>query len=142
MRYKKVAEELGLPLRDRSMTYNSRRAQELAKWAEEKGEGDVFHEAVFRAFFVEGRNIGLVDELTRLAEAIGLPAEEAKAILGQRSYRKSVDEDWSQALEMGISAVPTFVLNRQRVVGAQPYEVLEQFVEACGVKRRKNSSPE
>jgi predicted DsbA family dithiol-disulfide isomerase len=119
------------------MSYNSRLAQELAKWAEEKGKGDAFHGAVFRAYFVERKNIALIDELTRLAEAIGLPAEEAKVVLGQRKFSKAVDQDWSEALNLGISAVPTFLINRRMAVGAQPYEVLEQFVESCGVKRRK-----
>jgi predicted DsbA family dithiol-disulfide isomerase len=43
LRLKQVADELGLPLGDRKMTFNSRLAQELAKWAESKGKGDEFH---------------------------------------------------------------------------------------------------
>ena len=42
-RLKRVAKELGLPLADRTKTYNSRLAQELAKWAEAEGKGDEFH---------------------------------------------------------------------------------------------------
>ena len=141
LRLKKVAEELGLPLGNRKMTFNSRLAQELAKWAETQGKGDEFHEAVFRAYFVEGRNIGKVDELADLAKSVGLSEQEAKKVLQLRTFRKAVDSDWSQARAMGISAVPTFVLNNGTVVGAQPYEVLEQFLKNNGVKKRlqKNS---
>jgi len=53
-RLKKVADELGLPLGERKKTFNSRLAQELAKWVESKGKGDTFHDAVFRAYFVDG----------------------------------------------------------------------------------------
>ncbi len=57
-RLKRVAREEGLPLGDRRRTYNSRLAQELGKWAEEKGRGEDFHAAVFRAYFADGKNIG------------------------------------------------------------------------------------
>ena len=136
LRLKKVAEELGLPLGERKKTYNSRLAQELAKWAESKGKGDEFHEAAFRAYFVDGRNLGKMDEMVSLANSVGLPAEEAKMALQLRSFRKAVDSDWSKAYEMGITAVPTFVIDRQKLVGAQPYEALEQFLNVNNVKKR------
>jgi predicted DsbA family dithiol-disulfide isomerase len=53
-RLKKVARELDLPWGERKKTYNSRLAQELGKWAETKGKGDEYHDAVFRAYFVDG----------------------------------------------------------------------------------------
>jgi predicted DsbA family dithiol-disulfide isomerase len=136
LRLKKVAEELGLPLGERKKTYNSRLAQELAKWAESKGKGDEFHQAVFRAYFVAGKNIGKMDELVSLGKSVGLPAAEAKMVLQLRSFRNAVDSDWSKAYEMGITAVPTFVIDTRTVVGAQPYEVLEQFLKANNVKKR------
>jgi predicted DsbA family dithiol-disulfide isomerase len=136
LRLKQVAHELGLPLGERKRTYNSRLAQELAKWAESKGKGDAFHEAVFRAYFVDGKNIGKVDELVLLAKSLGLPDKEAKQVLESRTFRGAVDSDWSRAHAMGITAVPTFVIDQQAVVGAQPYEVLEQFLKTNHVKKR------
>ncbi len=136
LRLKKVAEELGLPLGERKKTYNSRLAQELAKWAESKGRGDEFHDAVFRAYFVDGKNIGKREELVALAESAGLPAEEAKKTMQSRSFRDAVDSDWDRSYQMGITAVPTFLIGRETAVGAQPYEVLEQFLKANGVKKR------
>ncbi len=135
-RLKKAADELGLPLGERKKTYNSRLAQELAKWAESKGKGESFHDAVFRAYFVDGKNIGKVDELAALAKSIGLPEKEARSVLESRSFKAAVDSDWSHCGELGITAVPTFVANGQALVGAQPYEALEQFVNACGLKKR------
>jgi len=136
LRLKKVADELGLPLGERKKTYNSRLAQELAKWAESKGKGDEFHDAVFRAYFVDGKNIGKEKELIVLAGSVGLPAEEAKKVLQSRTFRDAVDSDWARSHQMGITAVPTFLIDKQTVVGAQPYEVLEQFLKANGVKKR------
>ncbi len=133
---KRVAEELGLPLGERTRTYNSRLAQELAKWAEAKGKGDEFHDAVFRAYFVDGRNIAQIDVLAGLAQEAGLSADEARIIVRERSFREAVDADWMRSHQMGITAVPTFVMGREAVVGAQPYEVLEQFLIQNKVKRR------
>ncbi|RJP69693.1 MAG: DsbA family oxidoreductase [Candidatus Abyssobacteria bacterium SURF_17] len=134
---KQVADELGLPLADRERTFNSRLAQELAKWAESRGKGGVFHEAVFRAFFAEGRNISNVDELVAIAKSTGLPENEARSVLESRKFRPAVDSDWLRSRELGITAVPTFVVGRRAIVGAQPYEVLEQFLKTSGVKERE-----
>jgi len=139
-RLKQVADELGLPMADRKRTYNSRLAQELAKWAESKGKGDQFHEAVFMAYFVDGKNIGKVEELVYLVRSIGLPVTEAINVLEARTFKEAVDSDWSISLAMGITAVPTFVVDRHVLVGAQPYMVLEQFLRDSGVKKRKNEN--
>jgi predicted DsbA family dithiol-disulfide isomerase len=140
LRLKQVADELGLPLGDRKMTFNSRLAQELAKWAESKGKGDEFHGAVFRTYFVDGKNIGKIDVLADTATSVGLPDEEARGVLGSRTSRKEVDSDWVRAREMGVTAVPTFVINRQAVVGAQPYETLEAFLKDNHAKKRAGTN--
>ena len=139
LRLKQVADELGLPLGERKKTYNSRLAQELAKWAESKEKGDLFHEAVFRAYFVDGKNIGKIDELVALAQSIGLPEKEARSVLESRTFKEAVDADWSRSHALGVTAVPTFVFRDQAMVGAQPYEVLEQFLKTCGLRERKKS---
>ena len=139
-RLRQVAEEEGLPFGNRSMTYNSRLAQELGKWAESQGAGMDFHNAVFRAYFAEGRNIGKVSELLKLTSSVGLSPAEAEEVIHIRAYQAAVDGDWSQSWEMGITAVPTFVLGPQRVVGAQPYPVLEAFLTGNGIRPRVDSS--
>jgi predicted DsbA family dithiol-disulfide isomerase len=140
LRLKQVADELGLPLGERTMTYNSRLAQELAKWAESRGKGDEFHDAIFRVYFVDGKNIGKVDVLADLAKSAGLPGEEARAVLESRTFRKDVDSDWLRSQEMGVTAVPTFVVNRQAIVGAQPYDALETFLRDNHVKKRTGAN--
>ena len=135
-RLKKVASELKLPLGERKYTYNSRLAQELGKWAETEGKGDAFHNAVFRAYFVDGENIGKPDVLKHLADTVGLSILHAGEVLQFRTFKDAVDEDWSLSRRMGITAVPTFVLDGQAVVGAQPYETLEKFLVTGGIKRR------
>jgi len=137
MRLKRVAGELGLPLADRTKTYNSRLAQELAKWAEAEGKGDEFHDAVFRAYFVEAKNIAKADMLVGLSKSIGLPGDEARRVVLDRTFREAVDADWKRSRDLGITAVPTVIMSAQGIVGFQPYEVLEQFLKSCGVEKRK-----
>jgi predicted DsbA family dithiol-disulfide isomerase len=134
-RLKQVADELGLPLGERRKTYNSRLAQELAKWAESEGRGDPFHEAVFRAYFVNGKNIGKGDELIALAKSVGLPEKKALSVLELRAFKEAVDSDWSRSHALGITGVPTFVVDHHATVGFQPYEELEQFLKTCGIKK-------
>jgi len=136
-RLRKVAGDLGLPWGERKKTYNSRLSQELSKWAESQGKGEQFHEAIFRAYFVEGINIGKANELIRLVRSIGLPGDQAQAVLDTRSFKQAVDADWQRSHALGITAVPTFMVNNAKLVGAQSYEVLEQFLIGEGGRQRK-----
>jgi predicted DsbA family dithiol-disulfide isomerase len=138
-RLKKVAKELDLPWGERKKSYNSRLAQELGKWAEAKGKGDEYHDAVFRAYFVDGKNIAKPDVLMGLVRAVGLPENEAGEALQMRAFKESVDSDWILVDKLGITSVPTFVVDGGAVAGAQPYEVLEQFLLDKGVKRKRAS---
>jgi len=135
-RLKRVADELGLPLGERIKTYNSRLAQELAIWAESEGKGDPFHGAVFRAYFVDGKNIGRVDELVILAKSVGLPEKKARSVLELRTFWEAVDSDWERSHARGITGVPTFVVDNKAIVGFQPYEELERFLKSFGIKKR------
>ena len=120
----------GLPFNpERTMSYNSRRAQELSKWAEEKGKGDEIHDALFRAYFVDVKNIGKVEPLVEIAESLGLPGDEAAEVIVSRKYKQAVDEDWRRCAAYGVNAVPTFLAGRYLMVGAQPYEELERLVQ-------------
>lgn len=127
---RQVAAQEGLPMGERTMTYNSRLAQELGKWAESQGKGDDFHHEVFRAYFVKGKNIAKISELKEIAGVVGLSPEAARDVLEQGTFREAVDRDWDHSRQMGITAVPTFMMNRKVLVGAQPYEVLEDFVRS------------
>jgi predicted DsbA family dithiol-disulfide isomerase len=124
----------GLPYGDRSMTYNSRLAQELGKWADTQPDGEAIHDALFRAYFVEARDISRPDVLLAIAAEVGLPQEGARQVLEQRTFKDAVDADWKLSREYGITGVPTFVAGRYGVVGAQPYEALERLVEKAAAE--------
>ena len=126
---KTVADAEGLPFGKRTKTYNSRLTQELAKWAEEQGRGDAFHQAAFRAYFADGKNIAKMENLLDIAASVSLDPNEARRIIEERTYREAVDTDWQKAHRMGITAAPTFLFGNRRLVGAQPYQALKQFIK-------------
>jgi predicted DsbA family dithiol-disulfide isomerase len=119
----------GLPYGTRTMTYNSRLAQELGAWADTQPGGEAIHDALFRAYFVDARNIGDPEVLVEIAQSVGLPAEQAREVLDRRSYKDAIDADWNKSRQYGVSGVPTFVAGGRGVVGAQPYETLEELVK-------------
>ncbi|MBI4767514.1 MAG: DsbA family protein [Deltaproteobacteria bacterium] len=135
-RLKQAARDAGLPLGDRKMTYNSRLAQELGKWAETKGKGTEFHHRAFKAYFVDGINIGKISELSSMAGEIGLAEDEAREVLQKKVFKEAVDSDWIRSHQKGIQAVPTFLLGQRVLVGAQPYEKIAAFLESGGIKKR------
>jgi predicted DsbA family dithiol-disulfide isomerase len=125
----------GLPYGERTMTYNSRLAQELGKWADTQPGGEALHDALFRAYFVEARNISEPAVLLEIAERVGLPVDAAREVLEQRTFKAAVDADWALSRRYGVTGVPTFVAGRHGVVGAQPYEVLEQLVREAATRK-------
>lgn len=129
MRMKGLMDEEGLAYNsERNTSYNSRLAQELAKWAESKGKADEIHDTLFRAYFVDTKNIGKSDVLVEIARKIGLPADEAIEALVSRSFKEAVDSDWKRCAALGVTAVPTFLAGRYMLIGAHPYQDLEKLV--------------
>jgi len=120
-RLSQLAAAEGIPLTVRTRTCNSRRAQELGKWAELRGTGDLFHRTVYRAYFIKGSNIARIDELMRIADSVGLPTDEAQAVLAERRFAAAVDADWQRAEELRITAVPTHLCEGKRLVGFSDY---------------------
>jgi len=129
---KQRIEAVGLEYGDRKMTFNSRLAQELAAWAVTQPGGDAIHDALFRAYFVDGQNIGQPEVLRSIAETIGLPTDDAKRVITQRTFADAVDADWQRCRDQSVTGVPTFVIGGQQATGAQPFETLSSLVKRAG----------
>ncbi len=129
MQLKATAASFGLSLGDRKMTYNSRLAQEIGLWAETKGLGHKFHMEAFIAYFADGRNIAQKEVLLDLIKRSGLDPEEGKVVIDKRIFSDAVDSDWELSQRAGITAVPTFRMGLDKIVGSQPYEALKKMVE-------------
>lgn len=136
VRMKGLMDAEGLPYARRTHTYNSRLAQELGAWADSRGDGEPLHDALYRAYFVDGRNIGEPATLVEIAASVGLPGEAAAEVLSTRSFRAAVDDDWALAGRYGITGVPTFVAGGHGVVGAQPFEAIAGMLRQVGAPAR------
>jgi len=130
---KATAAKFNLPMGDRKMTYNSRLAQEVGLWAETKGKGHAFHCAAFKAYFAEGHNLAEKEVLLALVRDVTLDPGEGEVIIDQRTFKGAVDADWELSRTKGITAVPTFVMGKNRLVGAQTQKVLERMIVKKGV---------
>jgi predicted DsbA family dithiol-disulfide isomerase len=127
----------GLPYdTGRFMIYNSRLAQELAKWGETTPKSDELNEALYQAYFAGGLDISNVDVLLDLVDEVGLDREAAREVLQKRTMKSAVDADWQHAMSIGVRSVPTFAVGLTGVVGAQPYEQLAQLLEQSGAVKR------
>jgi len=111
---------------------NTLAAHRLIAWAQQRGDADALVERLFRAYFIEGRSIGAVDELVALAADAGLPSDKARAMLLSDAYRSEVEAEYREARDAGISGVPFFIFNgRTAVSGAHDPETLLEAITAA-----------
>ena len=123
-----------MQLRKRSP--NTRRALAMAEYAREQGKLDDFRSRAMDAHWRRGMDLESDADLRTLATESGLDAEAALAASHDRRHLDRIDERREEAEARGVTGIPTFVIGNQGVVGCQPWEVLAQFVEACGGKKR------
>jgi predicted DsbA family dithiol-disulfide isomerase len=124
-----LAERLGVVMRLPPLQPRSRRAHEAAKWAGAAGRFDEYNQAVFRAFFEDGEDIGDPEVLVRLATDLGMDGEGLRAALDSRQHEAAVLADEREAERLELGGVPAFVANRRAVLsGVQPLENLRALI--------------
>jgi predicted DsbA family dithiol-disulfide isomerase len=119
------------------VTPNTMSGHRLLWWAEQRDQQNALAEALFRAYFTEGRNVGQHDVLAEIASEAGLPKAEADAFLDSVTGAKEVSEEVNKGLELGLEGVPFFVVNGvPAVAGAQDAEAfLQAFQHALGLDK-------
>src|SRR5947209_4033564 len=101
----------------------------LIHLAAEHSAADAMKERLLRAYFGEGRLISDPETLRTAASDVGLPAEEVEELLAGERFAQEVRADEQAATELGISGVPTFIVDRRvGVTGAQPPELLLEML--------------
>lgn len=114
----------------------SRRALETALFADANGRFAQVHEALFRAFFEQGRDIGSIDVLCEIAAETGLDRTALREALEHSRYTAQVLDDEQLAHSLGITGVPIMLLRPADapwqealpIRGAVPYETLEPAI--------------
>jgi predicted DsbA family dithiol-disulfide isomerase len=117
-------------------------AHRLVHLAQEHGLQDPMKERLLRAYFTEGELVGDHETLVRLGVEVGLEEDEVRHTLASDRYAEQVREDERMAAEFGISAVPTFVVDRSLgASGAQPPEALLELLRQGWAARSPVSVP-
>lgn len=127
-----LAERLGVIMRRPAVMPRTRLAHEAVAFAARQGHMGEMADAVFRAYWQDGRDIGQVAVLCETAAAVGLDAAALQACLEQRSLQAEVGEQLALGRKLGIQAVPTFVVGgRYLLQGLVDVEDLQQAVRLC-----------
>jgi 2-hydroxychromene-2-carboxylate isomerase len=85
---------------------NTLRAMRAAIWADGLGAGDEFALAGFRKAFVEGGDLSRLDQVTEVAEAVGLPVAELAGEISRQAVKDGLREATAGAWERGVAGVP------------------------------------
>jgi len=126
-RLENMAKLHGMEFKSPDRIYNTRIAHEATEYAREHGLGLEFHRVVFRKVYAEGLDISKWDILRAAAEEVGLDADDMQSVVDGGKYTAEVADQVRHAQEIGVTGVPTYVINdRYAVVGAQPYEVFKR----------------
>jgi predicted DsbA family dithiol-disulfide isomerase len=106
---------------------NTLDAHRLIRWSASAGVQEQVVDRLFKAFFVEGRDIGDRAVLTEIAAECGLDAGLIEKLLAEGADAELVRQEIEQAQAMGVSGVPFFIFaGRIGVPGAQDPSVLRQ----------------
>jgi len=115
---------------DKAVVANSFDAHRFAHLAKKHGLGDEAEEALFKAYFTDGKNIADPTALTELGVEMGMEESEVKQMLESSVYSAEVKQDIEEAAQLGIQGVPFFVMNSKYAVsGAQMVPVFLETLE-------------
>ena len=127
------AKALGLTINHRDQVPNSRRAHECTEYARSKGKLDPFHHSVLERYWSKGEDIHDWAVLRGAAVDAGLDPDELQREVEAGAWKKATTDGIASAAELGIQAVPTFIVGNQFVIqGAQDARVFRQAFERLG----------
>jgi predicted DsbA family dithiol-disulfide isomerase len=129
-----LMDELGLEHKERERLFNTRKAQELALWAATQPDGDKLIGLLFRAYFVDNRNLADAAVLLDIVTQAGLDQDEARRVLDDKVLAAEVDAAWQRARSFQINGVPAFIGGGYQVSGFQPLAEMERFLDFIKTK--------
>lgn len=106
---------------------NTLKAHNLLQFSKEEGKDKEIKEEVFKAHFMNGKDIGDEDVLVEIAKSVGLDEEKSREALNSEVYESKVTLDRYTAQQLEITSVPFFIIdNKKAIQGAQPKEAFLQ----------------
>lgn len=134
-----AAKEAGIDFDYSKTKYsNTFDAHRLTKLARDLGKEEAMAEELFKAYFVDHKQLADKNVLLDAAEAAGISREQAEEILNSDKYADEVRIDEQVAHSNGINAVPFFIVNGEfGIPGALPVEVMKEVLEEVINKDKK-----
>jgi predicted DsbA family dithiol-disulfide isomerase len=127
------AKALGLTLVERAHIPNSRRAHECTEFARKHGKLDAFHANVLERYWSRGEDLHEWSVLRAAAVDAGLDADAMQREVDAGQWRAVTQAALDEAGEVGVQAVPTFVVeNRFVIQGAQSADVFRHAFSKLG----------
>jgi predicted DsbA family dithiol-disulfide isomerase len=110
-------------------TPNTLNAHRLIHWAKVEGKQNAIVDALFQAYFIDGRDIGDSEVLADLADGVGMDAAVVQRLLKSDADLEEIKQRDAMAREMGVNSVPTFIVGGQHAVpGAQQPELWRKVI--------------
>lgn len=114
---------------------NTLDAHRMIRWAFGNRQ-DAMVEALFRAFFVDAKNLADANVLTEIGVSAGFPREALTALLQSDEDKNTVRDEIAAAQNLGIQGVPFFIFGQKYAVsGAETAEHLASAI------RRATAAP-
>lgn len=137
------AENIPFAFGNIAVSPNTLDAHRMIRWAGgvDAAMQDRVVEALFEAYFVNGKHIGDHDTLVRIAKKTGMDADLVAELLPGDADRELVMNEIAQAQEMGVTGVPTFIVaNKYALVGAQPAAQLAEALRTVVAQQNANDN--
>jgi predicted DsbA family dithiol-disulfide isomerase len=116
-------------------TPNTLNAHRLIRWALQAGQQPQVVEALFCAYWRDGKDVGAIAVLAEIASTCGMDGQEVLRLLAMPTAAKEVMEEAQKAYELGVHGVPTFIINqRYGISGAQEAEALADAIRQVAAK--------
>jgi len=115
---------------DIERTPNTFKAHRVLWLAEQEGKGNEAHNAFFKAYFTDGKDLGDDKVLIETAVSVGLDKAKVEKLLAGKELEEEVREAEERAYDLGVQGVPFFVFNDKLAVsGAQGVETFVKAIE-------------
>ncbi len=125
----RAAEEAGILMNRPAIVPYTRLALEATEAAKSLGQGEKFHELAYASYWEDGTDLGKIDNLKPIVEAAELDWDTVKQHIEQRTFKEDVEKQYEEALKVGVTGIPAYVIGNYFFMGAQPYEVFKQVAE-------------
>lgn len=124
----------------RGRIYNTFDAHRLLHWAELEGHQHALKQALFTAYFTDGRNPNDREVLVDAATQAGLDATRAKEVLESNRFADEVRQLEQRYATLGIRAVPSVIINDKYLIqGGQPAQVFEQALRQIAAESQQSA---